>query len=1203
MAGINTDTQLKPSDFVHLHNHTHYSLLDGLQKIPEMLDRTAELGMSAIALTDHGTLSGAIEFYKQAKERDIKPIIGIESYVAPRGHTDKDGKQDANPFHIILLAMNNKGYENLMRLSTIASLDGFYYKPRVDKELLKKYNEGLIVLSACIGGEVGQALEQNNMAQAEKVAKWYKKVFGDRYYLELQDHGHEWELQQKVNEQIVELSQKLDIPMVVTADAHYALPEDQDAHEVLLCVQTGSLLEDDKRMSLKDMKLNLSDPKHLIERWGHMPEVITNTRKIAERCSIEIELGGMLIPKFEVPGDKSEKDYLIQKTYRGLAWRYGGAKKEESSPLSVEKAKKTLSVEILERAEFELGTIQKMGFSGYFLIIADFMDWGKERGIIFGPGRGSAAGSIVSYGLGITDIDPLKYDLLFERFLNPDRISMPDIDIDIMDSRRDEVIQYTVEKYGEDRVAHIVTFGTMAARNAIRDTARVLGVPYANADRLAKMVPPLIQGRHIPLAISIKDNQELKNEYETNPESKKVIDLAVRLEGTIRSHGVHAAGVVIAPDEIVKYTPLEMAQKGVVATQYSMGPIEDLGLLKMDFLGLSNLTIIKNALRIIRKVNKKDIEISTIPLDDKKTYELLSAGDTTGVFQLESSGMKRYIRELKPDTFEDIVAMVSLYRPGPLTAGLTQKFIDRKNGKEPVAYEHLSMKNALEPTYGVLVYQEQVMLIARDMCGFSGGQADTLRKAIGKKKRDVMAKMKKEFIEGAQKTSGVEKALAEKFWKDLEGFADYAFNKSHAACYALIAYQTAYLKAHYPAAFMAAILTSDFEDTDRIAVELSECRSLGIEVLPPDINESFVEFAVRPKDGAIRFGLAAIKNVGVGAVEKILEIRKEGGPFKSIEDFTSRVSAREVNKKTWESLIKAGAFDSFAPRSELIFNIDKILAFATKAQKDADSGQIDMFGGAMSDNAPLMKLELDPPPTTSNDKEFLQWEKELLGVYLSRHPLEKYEEYMQKYTTPLSELTTNMEGDKVQVAGLVTVVRKITTRTGDPMAFVTIEDPTVSLELVVFPKTYMEYSELWVEDKVIEVDGKVSTKDRDGKTGVEIKILANKAKELTPESVKRVRQKLQKNAHETEQKPRQAKTETNISGPKRLVINLPLGNDLNQLIKLKQLLSKNQGTDEVLVNVNGETTIKLPFGINVESDLIEQISSVVGSQAVKVSSL
>lgn len=785
--------KVKASDYVHLHNHTHHSLLDGMTKVRQLVEKVKIMGMEAVAMTDHGTLSGAIEFYKACKEEGIKPIIGMEAYVAARKHTDKDVQKDKARFHLIILAMNNKGYENLMRLSTIANLDGFYFKPRIDHELLEKYNEGLIILSGCASGEIGEALKNNNYAEAKKIASWYQSVFQDRYYLEMQDHG-QWEDQLRINEGLEKLHTELHIPMVLTGDAHYLNKDDAEAHEILLCVGTGSYLSDTDRMSLEGFELHVKDPNEFIEKYQDRPELITTTKAIADRCNVEIELGNILIPTFPTPKNETEKTVLEKLVYQGLAWRYGGIDRDKSKTLSVLQAKKKLSEQILDRAAFELGVIDSMGFNGYFLIVQDFINWGKDRGIIFGPGRGSAAGSIIAYAINVTDLDPLTYDLLFERFLNPDRISMPDIDIDIQDTRRDEVIQYCIDKYGKDRVANIVTFGTMAARAAVRDVARVLEVPYVEADRLAKLVPPPVQGRHIPLASSRENDPDLRREYQTNERAHEVIDFASKLEGTIRSHGVHAAGVVIAPDELIKYAPLEMAQKGVISTQYPMFPIEDLGLLKMDFLGLSNLTIIQQTMRIVKKVYNIQLDLSTLPLDDKKTFELFQRGDTTGVFQLESAGMKRYLKQLKPTVFDDIIAMVALYRPGPMQ--FIDSFIKRKHGKEKITYLHPKMENALANTYGVLVYQEQFMQISKDLAGFSGGQADTLRKAVGKKIMAMMKKIKPEFVEGAIAHSGADRKLMEQFWDQLEEFANYCFNKSHAACYAMIAYWTAYLKAH-----------------------------------------------------------------------------------------------------------------------------------------------------------------------------------------------------------------------------------------------------------------------------------------------------------------------------------------------------------------------------------------------------------------------
>ena len=1216
-------SKLSPSDYVHLHNHTQFSLLDGLTRIPDLVDFVQTSGMQAVAMTDHGTLSGAIEFYKEAKAKDIKPLIGIETYVAARKHTDKDPQKDKMRFHLIVIAMNEIGYRNLMQLSTKANLDGFYYYPRIDHDLLEKYNEGLIITSACMGGEVGDALKQDQYEKAKEVATWYKGVFGDRYYLEIQDHGHpENPLfnaeQQHVNEQVLKLGKELDIPVVVTCDAHYLKHEDQDAHEILLCIGTGSFLSDEKRMSLKDYPLHVEDPKEIIKRWGtEHPEVITNTKAIADRCDLTIELERILIPKFPVPKGETEKTFLDKLVYRGLAWRYGDKTEAEVADMSVEAARKLIPEEPLARADYELGIIDQMGFNGYFLIVSDFMGWGKGSGIIFGPGRGSAAGSIVSYAIKITDLDPLKYDLLFERFLNPDRISMPDVDIDIQDTRRDEVIQYCADKYGQDRVANIVTFGRMFARNAVRDVARVLQVPYAEADRLAKMIPQPVQGKHIPLAKSIVEDLDLKHEYESNEVSKRVIDQAMILEGTVRSHGVHACGVVIAPDDLVKFLPLEMAQKGVVTTQFPMGQVEELGLLKMDFLGLSNLTIINNTLRIIRKVYHQEINLSTIPLDDERAYELLGSGDTTGVFQLESAGMKRYLKELKPSVFEDIIAMVALYRPGPMQ--FIEDFIERKHGQREITYPHPTMENALKNTYGVLVYQEQVMQISKEVCGFTGGEADTLRKAIGKKKADLMAKMKDKMIEGGQRESGIDRALMERFWKQLEDFAAYCFNKSHAACYGLIAYWTAFLKAHYPSAFMAALMTSDFDDIDRLAIEITECKHMGIAVLPPDVNESFLEFAVICADNdknnrkaPIRFGMNAIKNVGTGAVEEILRARKEG-KFENLEDFFMRVSTRIVNRKALESLIKAGAFDRFGERSLLLFNLDTMLAFGARIQKDLLSGQTDLFGNVLEDTSHVKpQLKLDEAAPKINQHEQLTWERELLGLYLSKHPLELYETFLSEQCVPLNELTPQHDGKPVNIGGNITETREITTKNGQKMAFVKIEDQFGEIEAILFPNSYQRTLGLWQRDRVVLVRGKLSAKDRDGSIGNEVKIMVDDAREVTPEQAasyqatgKKRKSPTAKKAAATHAKGPGAKArdEPAIEATPRVYIRLPNTEDQKMLLALKTAIDEHHGdTDVVLVlgQSDARQIIKLPSGIKRAPEAINSLQELVGAANVKV---
>lgn len=1214
--------ELKPSDYVHLHNHTQFSLLDGLTKIPELVNYTKEQGMEAVAMTDHGTLSGAIEFYKEATDKGVKPIIGIETYVAARTHLDKDPQKDKNRYHLILLAMNNKGYENLMQLSTTANLHGMYYFPRVDHQLLEKHNEGIIALSACMGGEIGDALKNDDYAKAVDVAKWYKKVFGDRYYLEIQDHGHtdnplHSTEQGKINEQVLKLGAELDIPVVVTCDAHYLKHEDQEAHEILLCVGTGAFLSDEKRMSLKDYPLHVEEPAEIIKRWGKdHPEVITNTKAIADRCNVEIELGKILIPKFPVPEGETEKTYLDKLVYQGLAWRYGDVTEEEAAKMTIEEAQKHTPKAPLDRAAYELGVVAQMGFNGYFLIVSDFINWGKNKGIIFGPGRGSAAGSILAYAIKITDLDPLKYDLLFERFLNPDRISMPDVDVDIQDTRRDEVIQYCADKYGQDRVANIVTFGRMFARNAVRDVSRVLQVPYAEADRLAKLIPQPVQGRHIPLADSVKNDPELKREYDTNETSKMVIDQALILEGTVRSHGVHACGVVIAPDDIVKFMPLEMAQKGVVTVQFPMNQVEELGLLKMDFLGLSNLTIINNTLRIIRRVYGEEIDLATIPLDDEKTFKLLQRGDTTGVFQFESSGMKRYLRELKPTEFSDIIAMGALYRPGPLSAGLTDSFIKRKNGLEEVTYDHPKMEAALKDTYGVLVYQEQFMQISRDACGFTGGEADTLRKAIGKKKRDIMMKMEKRFIEGAVE-NGIARPLIERFWKNLLGFADYCFNKSHSACYGLISYQTAYLKAHFPDAFMAALMTSDYDDTDRLAIEIAECKHMGMKVLSPDVNESFGEFAVVKGENTIRFGMNGIKNVGGGAVDEIIRAREEHGKFETLEDFVSTVNVRLVNRKVFEALIRAGAMDRFGDRSTLLHNLDTILAYGQRLAKERASGQTDLFGNIIDDamnHKPTLKL--DAPAAKLTPREILTSERELLGLYLSQQPLEAFSVLLAEQTMPINSLKREHDGKVAVVGGAVVDAREIMTKNGQKMAFVKIEDEFGEMEIVLFPSVYQQTVGLWERDRIVIVRGKINAKDREGNPTDEVKILADEAREVTHEQAAAYQQTGRKQRELKAPKPKGSalsravaaakadKAEVVEAAPKpaRVYIRLEKSDDHDMLAQLKGAIDDCTGDDCEVVLVLGPDTakqaIKLPGKMNREAASLERLQSLVGARNV-----
>ena len=1140
------------TNFVHLHVHTHYSLLDGMGKIPDYINKAVELGLPALAITDHGVMYGAVEFYKEATKKGIKPIIGCECYIAPRKLTDKTGRIDTKPYHIVLLAKNLTGYKNLMRLVTTAHLEGYYYKPRIDKALLRKHSEGLIGLSACLQGEVATHLKNVNKEAAEKAALEYADIFGkEDFYLELQDHPDLPE-QKLANEGLIKLSKKTGIELVVTNDVHYANIDDAEAQDVLICVQTGKLVSDENRMKMSTDN-SMRDPEDLAKAFSEVPEALENTLKIADRCNVELDLGGILIPDFPVPGGYTVKTYLEKLVEEGLRKRYS-----EITP------------EIKDRVAYELTVIEKMGYEGYFLIVQDYVRWAKEHGIVVGPGRGSAAGSVVAYSLDIVDIDPIKYDLLFERFLNPDRISMPDIDMDFADDRRSEVIEYVTEKYGKDHVAQIITFGTMAARNAIRDVGRVLGVSYAEVDKIAKSVPEKMN-----LAEAMVNSPELAAIARESDEYKKLLSLATKLEGVARHSSTHAAGVVISKDPLVEYAPLQKAAKGEISwqTQYEMHAVEDLGLLKMDFLGLSNLTIIKNAMRIVRKIYGEEIDIYKVPMNDKKTFSLLAKAETTGVFQLESSGMKRYIKELKPTVFEDIVAMVALYRPGPMQ--FIDDFIARKHGKKKIHYDHPLMENALQNTYGIIVYQEQVMQMSKDVAGFTGGQADTLRKAMGKKIKDLMEKIGKDFVEGCVKNN-VDKKIAEHLYKQMQDFAQYAFNKSHAACYAMIAYWTAYLKSHYPNAFMAALLTSDYGNMDRIAIEIAECQRMKIEVLPPDVNESFSEFGVVKETGKIRFGLSAVKNVGMGVIEAILKAREEGGKFTSIEDFAKRVQAGELNKKVLESLIKCGAFDSLVDdRALLLLNMERILLFSSQSQGHTANGQIDLFGGS---GVELPPLKLEKPEQKIPTREKLNWEKELLGIYISEHPTKEYQESLLRAGAKnVVEISDELTEKTIKVGGVITRVQKIQTRTNETMCFVTFEDSTGQTEIIVFPKIIKQYPDLWQVGKILLVFGKVNTKDN------QIKIICERAKEL------------EGNLEDIDVRITDPLITQSVKQDDTGLVHvfIPRGTSTEALNDIKLKLASNKGETPIVVYVpNGETgpkKVKLPFGINYSPKLADDI--------------
>lgn len=1219
---------LKPSDFVHLHNHTHYSLLDGLTKIEELIDYVKEQGMTAVAVTDHGTMSGLIDLYKTAEEADIKPILGLESYVAARGMEDRDPSKDKERFHVTLLAMNDQGFENLCRLMTEAETRGKYYKPRIDHDIMEKYNEGIICLSGCASSEISEKLKAGDTKAARKLADWYAKTYPNRFYLEMQDHGHpeapsHWEEQQKVNEGLQKIAKDTGLPLVVTCDGHYLHKEDQDTHEVLLCVGTGSNISDEDRMTLKDFELHVIPPQDIIDRWGKdFPEAITNTSKIAELCNVKLDLGRILLPKFPVPKGETEKTFLDKLVFKGLAERYNLLDEKQLKTATVAKIRKLLSPEVLERIDYEISIVNKMDYNGYFLIVQDFINWGKSQGIVFGPGRGSAAGSLLAYALKITDLDPLKYDLLFERFLSPDRISMPDIDTDIQDTRRDEVIEYCTQKYGADRVSNIVTFGKMMAKNAVRDVARVLEVPYAEADRLAKLVPDPVMGHHVKLKNAIIDEPDLKQEYNSNPTSKEVIDFAMRLEGTIRNHGVHACGVVIAPDDLVKFLPLEVSAKGPIATQFPMTQIEDLGLLKMDFLGLSNLSVIQSSLRIVKKVYGDQIDLSRLTLDDPKTYELFQRGDTTGVFQFESAGMKRYLRELQPTHFDDLIAMNALYRPGPMQ--FIESFIKRKNGLEPITYLHRGLENSLKNTYGILIYQEQFMQASKEWCGFTGGQADLLRKAVGKKKIDLMNKVKPEFIEGAVKVGGATPDIAETFWNQLLDFANYCFNKSHAACYAMIAYWTAYLKSHYPDAFMAALMTADMRWTDRLAIEMTECKRMGITVLGPDINESYADFATVGKTNTIRFGLAAVKNMGKALVEEVIEERDQNGKFASVCDFAKRVNSTRFNKKSWEASIKTGAFDKMGDRSDLLFNLEKIQAYGTKLQKEAATGQTDLFG-AMGDAAAAPEVDITAAPTKFTEKEQLLWERELLGLYISAHPLDKYNTYFAEQTVPIADLKPEQDGAKVTVGGLISAVRTILTKSGSKMAFVKIEDKISETEIVVFPKIYENIGGKLIQDAVVKVIGKINSKDAGGNNTGEVKIIADEVVFVTDEELDNYQSTGEKFSAALPVVPKTRVAATKVSSASKTPKTASQKSTLSPasppqaaqppkifaLIKdpanhaalkqMKQLCDAHPGLSEVILVLGDEKRpMRLPFRCDAQSELITKLTELLGEPQVKV---
>ncbi|MBI4320926.1 MAG: DNA polymerase III subunit alpha [Chloroflexi bacterium] len=1059
------------ADFTHLHVHSEYSLLDGLGRVDALLKRAKELGMDTLALTDHGVMFAAVDFYMAAKDLGVKPIIGCEVYVAPNRRSDRRPKIDASPYHLILLASNQTGYRNLLQLASKAHLEGFYYKPRVDRELLAEHRDGLIALTACGSGEIPRQILSGDLAGARRTAVWFKEVYGQgNFYLELQNHPIP-ELT-TINKEMLVIGRELDIPVVATNDVHYVGPEDAYAQEILLCIQTNTTIEDPKRMRMTGETFYLRSPEEMAALFEEVPQAIANTRAIAEKCDLKLDFNRLHLPQFDIPEGYTPNTYLERLCRDGLKRRY-----------------ERITTEIEDRLRYELSVIEQTGFAVYILIVADFVTYARSQGILFGP-RGSAAGSIVCHCLGIGDVDPIANKLVFERFLNIERREMPDIDMDFADDRRDEMIQYAAQRYGRDHVAQIITFGTLGARAAIRDVGRALGMPYAFADRVAKLVPSLPVGITIDKALA--DNQELKELYEADEMARKLVDTARSVEGVARHASTHAAGVVISRDPLTDHVPLQRVSKGEdgVMTQYPMNTLAKIGLLKMDFLGLANLTILGRAVDIIRQTRGVEVELQRMPLDDPKVFEILGAGETTGIFQLEGVGMRNYIKQLKPTSVGDLAAMVALYRPGPMAH--IPEFIEGKQGLKPIEYAHPALEPILEDTYGVIVYQEQVLQIVRAIAGYSLGQADILRKAMGKKIPEEMRKQRGNFISGARKNGTSEKD-ANAIFDVIEPFAGYAFNRAHAYCYAMLAYQTAYLKANFTTEYMVAVLSTAMGNSEKVATTIAECRRLGIEILPPDVNRSQRGFSIEGdhRGRGIRCGLAATKNVGDGAIEAITSARSGEGPFRSIEDFSQRVDLRAVNKRTMESLIKVGAFDCLGKRSQLLASVDRMLGLSQQAKRAAESGQTSLFDFLGSETELIAVTQSDVPDATAKDK--LAWEKELLGLYVSEHPLQRLAVQLRDEVTACGQIGEELVGQKVNLAGVLRGIRRLITKKRESMITATLEDLQGSIEMVAFPRVYERTKALWEEDAIVLVRGKVDAR------GERVQVICDDISVFTPD--------------------------------------------------------------------------------------------------------
>ena len=1077
------------SKFVHLHVHSEFSLLDGANRIKDLPVRAKELGMDAIAITDHGVMFGVIDFYKACLANGVKPIIGCEVYVAPRTRFDKEPNIDNKYNHLILLAKNNDGYKNLSKLVSLGFIDGYYYKPRIDKELLEKYHDGLICCSACLAGEISQAILKGDMQKAEESAMWFKNLFGEDYYLEVQANSLREQL--LVNQQLISMSKKLNIPLVATNDSHYLRKEDYYNHEVLLCVQTGKRMTDEDRMSFSTNDYYIKSPEEMEEYFSNIPEVLENTVKIADKCNVTFDFGHTILPNYDVPEEfETHYDYLRKLSSDGMIQRYGN----------------DIPKEIRDREEYELSVIKKMGYVDYFLIVWDYINWAKSQGIPVGPGRGSGAGSIVAYSIGITDIDPIKYSLIFERFLNPERISMPDFDVDFCYERRQEVIDYVSRKYGHDHVSQIITFGTMSARMVIRDVGRALDVSYAETDKLAKMIPNEV---HITIKKAMEQNKELSNLYESDDQIHKLLDIAMGLEGLPRQASTHACGIVITKDPVDTYVPLYV-RDNLISTQFIMTTLEELGLLKMDFLGLRTLTVIQDTINLVKQNLGIDV-VYDKDMNDPKVYKLWQDGDTIGIFQFESQGITNFMKELKPDCLEDIVAGVSLYRPGPMDQ--IPRYIANKKDPEHAVYTHPALKPILKVTYGCMVYQEQVMQIVRDLAGYSLGRADLVRRAMGKKKLDVMAKEREYFIHGQTDENGniiipgcvrngIDEQSANKIFDEMAEFAKYAFNKSHAAAYAVVSYRTAYLKAYYPAELMAATLNSFLGNLDKAPIYIDECKRLNIQILKPEINKSYTKFTV--EDGKIRFGLGGIKNVGFAVLDAIVKNREENGPFKDLADFCERMQNDSVNKKCIESLIKSGAMDEFnQTRATLLASFEDIVDSINTSSKHTLKGQITMFDMAMGseDEQELDKIKYKYTFLNEySEKELLSMEKEMLGLYITGHPLESLRNEIENQTNintlkmaeaKEEELETGKiiykDGQNVKFAGIISSIKKKYTKSNKLMAFITIEDLYGSCEIIVFENCYINCADVLIEDNIVLVEGRLSIREDE-----ETKIVASK---------------------------------------------------------------------------------------------------------------